>query len=119
MDVVISSGWRSSSSTIAIDSFDEILTRPMVESRANTFVSKHGRFEITLTQIGSEWLVEYTSSGRLFGPRELIYSARHSNERHAAWDVGCRVIRATNNEQDGINAMREAAQWLRARRSVC
>jgi hypothetical protein len=119
MDVVISSGWRSSSSTISIDLIDESIPRPSIRTQGDCFISKHGRFEVTLSQDQDGWLVEYSSSGRLFGPRELIYSARHSVARHAAWDVMCRVIRATDNEQEGITAMREAARWLQARQSVC
>ena len=119
MDVVISSGWRSSSSTISIETIDANISRAHTKSQGDFFISKHGRFEVTLSQVEDGWLVEYTSSGRLFGPRELIYSERHTVARHAAWDVMCRVIRATNNEQEGITAMRAAARWLQARQSVC
>ena len=119
MDVVISSGWRSGVANISIDHFDEPLSKPSVTSQGDSFVSKHGRYEVTLTQVEDGWLVEYTSSGRLFGPRELIYSARHAIARHAAWDVMCRVIRATNDEQEGIEAARRAARWLQARQPVC
>ena len=119
MDVVISSGWRTSSSTISFDTIDESMSRPQSKPQGDFFITKHGRFEVTLIQDQDGWLVEYTSSGRLFGPRELIYSARHTVARHAAWDVMCRVIRATDNEQEGITAMRAAVRWLQARQSVC
>jgi hypothetical protein len=119
MDVVISSGWRSSSSTISFDTADESIPRLMSRTQGDFFVTKHGRFEVTLSQERDGWLIEYTSSGRLFGPRELIYRAHHTIARHAAWDLMCRVIRATDNEQEGLKAMREAIRWLQARQSVC
>jgi hypothetical protein len=119
MDVVISSGWRSSSSTITIDTIDETRWRPLSRTQGDFFISKHGRFEVTLSQDEDGWLVEYTTGGRLFGPREVIYRERHTIARHAAWDVMCRVIRATNDEQEGMTVMRQAARWLQARQSVC
>jgi hypothetical protein len=119
MDVVISSGWRSSSSTISMDPIDEHIVRPAGAPHSEIFVSKHGRFEITLSKDGEGWVVQYTSTGRLFGPREVIYSARHIVARHAAWDVMCRVIRATNDEQLGVEVGKQAAAWLQARRTVC
>jgi hypothetical protein len=119
MDVVISSGWRSSSSTINMDPIDEHIARPVVAAQGDVFISKHGRFEITLSRDGEGWVVQYTSTGRLFGPREVIYSARHMVARHAAWDVMCRVIRATNDELLGVEAGKQAAAWLQAKRSVC
>jgi hypothetical protein len=119
MDVVISSGWRSGVELITVEQPSEPMTRQDVTTQGDAFVSKHGRYEITLSQEEDGWLVQYTSAGRLFGPRELIYSARHTVARHAAWDVMCRVIRATNNEQEGIAAARRAARWLQARQPVC
>lgn len=119
MDVVISSGWRSSSTTVSYDTMDQTISQPKSRTQGDFFVTKHGRFEVTLVEDEDGWLVEYTSSGRLFGPRELIYSARHTVPRHAAWDVMCRVIRATDNEQEGLTAMRAAIRWLQGRRSVC
>ena len=119
MDVVISSGWRSSSTTIGLDPIDEGIARPIAAASGDVFTSKHGRFEITLSQDRDGWLVQYSSSGRLFGPREVIYSARHTVARHAAWDVMCRVIRATSDEALGVEVGKQAASWLQARRSVC
>jgi hypothetical protein len=119
MDVVISSGWRSGIENIAIEQLSEPVSQPTMTAQGDTFVSKHGRYQVTITQEADGWLVEYTSTGRLFGPRELIYSARHTVARHAAWDVMCRVIRATNSEQEGIAAARRAARWLQARQPVC
>ena len=52
-------------------------------------------------------------------PEKVIYSARHTVARHAAWDVMCRVIRATSDEQLGVETGKKAAAWLHARRSVC
>ena len=118
MDVVISSGWRSSSTTIGFEPIDDGITRPIASTPADVFTSRHGRFEVTLSQDRNGWLVEYTSTGRLFGPREVIYSAHHDIARHAAWDVMCRVIRATSDEQLGVDAGKRAAAWIQARRSV-
>lgn len=91
----------------------------MSRARGERFVAKYGRFEVTLRQERDGWLVEYTSSGRLLGPREVIYSAHHTIAQHAAWDLLCRVIRATDSEQEGLSAMRAAIRWMQARQSVC
>lgn len=98
---------------------NDISSQPLVRTQGDMFVSKHGRFEVTLSQEVDGWVVEYTSSGRLFGPRELIYRAKHTIAKHAAWDVMCRVIRATDDEEQGIVAGRKAISWLQARQSVC
>lgn len=119
MDVVISSGWRSGTSHRVFESLDEPRSRTSVRTPGDTFISRHGRYEVTLSKDGDGWLIEYTSAGRLFGPRVVIYSERHLIARHAAWDVMCRVIRATGDEQQGIEAGRRAAQWLQGQATVC
>jgi len=80
------------------------------------FVFKQGRYEVRLSREDGSWLVQYSSSGRLFGPRELIYTERHVEPRHAAWDVMCRVIRATNDEETGLEQGRRAMAWLQNNR---
>jgi hypothetical protein len=118
MDVVISSGWRTSSGIEAmpVEALAELAPTPPSEDR---FISRHGRYEITLSRVASGWKVEYTSSGRLFGPRVCIYEAIHSEPRHAAWDVMARVIRATDDESIGVLAGRNAGAWLMEHRSIC
>jgi hypothetical protein len=120
MDVVISSSWRTSTTTLLLDAKgDSPLVIPTKTIR-DAFVRKHGRFEVTLSKDGESWLVELTSTGRLRGPKQTIYSERHQIARHAAWDFMARVIRATDDEQEGISAGRQAAAWLRERdTSVC
>ena len=53
-----------------------------------------------------------TSTGRLFGPTETLYEERHADERYACWDVMARVIRATQDEDTGVRAGRDAATWV-------
>ena len=116
---MISSGWRATDSTVTPEQFDEQISIYSRRTPEDEFVSKHGRYQIRLFQDGGKWVVEYTSTGRLFGPREVIYSGRHSELRHAAWDVMCRVIRATDNEQTGIEVGRLAMGWLQNRQAIC
>ena len=113
MDVVISSGWRNSTSTLSLDTKSESPNVVSTKLIANTFSRKFGRFEVTLSRDGDGWAVEMTSTGRLFGPRVQLYRECHQHARHAAWDVMARVIRATDDEQEGICAGRQAAAWLR------
>ena len=124
MDVVISSGWRSGTTNVALEPLDEMMSRIPTRTQDNTpsgdaFISKHGRYEVTLRRDGDAWLIRYTSSGRLFGPKVEIYSERHVIARHAAWDVMCRVIRATGDEAAGIDAGRQAAHWLQEHQADC
>ena len=118
MDVVISSGWRSSSS-VEVTQLERGGTTTVPVIQGDRFLTRHGRFEVSITKVVNGWTVEYTTSGRLFGPREVIYTATHSEPRHAAWDVMCRVIRATDDEQTGIMAGRSAAAWLQEHQSIC
>lgn len=119
MDVMISSGWRTTDSAVLPEQFDEQISIFSSRPTEADFVSKHGRYQIRLFPVGEKWVVEYTSSGRLFGPREVIYTGHHSEVRHAAWDVMCRVIRATDNEQTGIEVGRLAMGWLQNRQMIC
>jgi hypothetical protein len=80
------------------------------------YVWRRGRIEVALTREGDVWHVTSTSSGRLFGPREVLYDARHKQAKHAAWDVMACVIRASRDEDEGVNIGREAARWMTARR---
>ena len=118
MDVVISSGWRSTSSA-EVTHLERGGTRTVSPIQGDRFLTRHGRFEVSITRVVNGWTVEYTTSGRLFGPREVIYSATHAEPRYAAWDVMCRVIRATDDEETGIMAGRSAAAWLQEHLTIC
>ena len=120
MDVVISSGWRNSTSTLSLDTKGESPIVVSIDQPGDVFTRKFGRFEVKLYGEDNEWVVEYTSTGRLFGPRVQIYRERHQHARHAAWDFMARVIRATDDEREGIRAGQQAAAWLREHdTSVC
>ena len=77
------------------------------------FVWRQGRSEVTVTREGDQWRVLFSTVGRLFGPREVLYDVRHRDAKHAAWDVMARVIRASANEDEGIRVARSAARWMR------
>ena len=79
----------------------------------NAFVWRQGRAEVRLAREGSAWMVVYTAAGRLMGPRQVIYQARHRRADHAAWDMMARVIRACRDEDEGLRVGRSAAQWMR------
>ncbi|HRA46720.1 MAG TPA: hypothetical protein PK819_01465 [Thermomicrobiales bacterium] len=112
MDVMVSSSWRSSASVPNIEALvaNDAYVAPV--AIPDPFIFRSGRYEVKLSSEGSSFRVEYSSSGRLFGPREVIYSERHIEPRHAAWDVMCRVIRATDDEATGISIGRSAMAWL-------
>ena len=73
---------------------------------------RRGRYGVTLTRDEASWIVRLTSTGRLFGPTETLYEERHTDERYACWDVMARVIRATQDEDEGLKAGRDAAAWV-------
>jgi hypothetical protein len=120
MDVVISSGWRNSTSTLPMDTKSESPIVITARSAGDAFTRKYGRFEVSLYREGEGWVVEFTSSGRLFGPRVQLYRERHEITRHAAYDFMARVIRATDDEEEGIRTGRQAALWMQEHgTSVC
>jgi hypothetical protein len=120
MDVVISSGWRNSTSTMSLDTKSDSPIVISTRSTGEAFTRKFGRYEVSLFREGDGWVVEFTSSGRLFGPRVQLYRERHEVTRYAAWDFMARVIRATENEEEGVRAGRQAAAWMREHdTSVC
>lgn len=89
-----------------------VSTRETNQAPKNVYIWKQGRHSVTLTREGGNWVVRLTSSGRLFGPTETIYEERHASERFACWDVMARVIRATQDEDEGLRAGRAAAAWV-------
>ncbi len=42
-----------------------------------------------------------------------VYEARHRVAKHAAWDMMARVINASRDEQEGVEAATMAAKWMR------
>lgn len=83
-------------------------------SQGETFSWRLGRAEVTLGRAGDAWIVVYTRSGRLLGPRLTIYEAKHAQANLAAWDVMARVIRASRDEDEGLRVARFAVHWMRA-----
>lgn len=81
-----------------------------------SFVWRGGRAEVTLSQSDDSWTVLYTSSGRLMGPRQVIYRGSHRDATHAAWDVMARVVLASRDEDEGLRAGQSAARWIKANR---
>lgn len=81
-------------------------------SQDNGFVWRRGKVEILLSRDGDAWKVSQTTSGRLFGPRHLVYEQRHKQVRPAALDFMARVIRESKNEEEGIRVARAASRWM-------
>jgi hypothetical protein len=112
-DVLVSSDWRTGD-VPAVESPRRHLT--LVPSSGVTQVPiyrwRRGRYGVTLTRDEATWIVRLTSTGRLFGPTETLYEERHTDERYACWDVMARVIRATQDEDEGLKAGRDAAAWV-------
>jgi hypothetical protein len=78
----------------------------------DAFVWRQGRADVTLRRDGDAWSIVCTSVGRLLGPRQTLYTARHRRADHAVWDVMARVIRVTRDEDQGLHAGCEAARWI-------
>ena len=79
----------------------------------NAFVWRHGRDIVRLKREGDSWAVSYLTVGRLMGPPRSVYEARHRSAKHAAWDMMARVINASRDEQEGVEAATMAAKWMR------
>ena len=82
-------------------------------SASDAYVWRQGRAEIVLRRAGENWHIQYSVTGRLLGPRQAIYEARHQNARLAAWDFMARVVRACRDEEEAVRASRAAARWMR------
>lgn len=79
----------------------------------DAFVWRRGRDVVRLRREGDGWLVSYQTVGRLLGPQRSVYEARHRIAKHAAWDMMARVINASRDEQEGVEAATMAAKWMR------
>ncbi len=116
MDILLASTWR-------FDGFNRFSRgggAVLADSERVTDVQfswKQGRVEVVVERQADGWKVVSTTIGRLFGPRQVLYEASHKFAKHAAWDVMACVIRASKNEDEGVNAGREAARWMLERRS--
>ncbi|MCC6313591.1 MAG: hypothetical protein IT337_06225, partial [Thermomicrobiales bacterium] len=72
--------------------------------------------EVTLSYSEEAWTVVYTSTGRLLGPRQVLYQGKHRDPTYAAWDVMARVVLASHDEDEGLRVGQSAARWIRAQR---
>jgi hypothetical protein len=79
----------------------------------DAFVWRRGRDVVRLKREGDGWFVSYQTVGRLMGPPRSIYEARHRIAKHAAWDMMARVINASRDEKEGVEAATMAAKWMR------
>jgi hypothetical protein len=79
----------------------------------DAFVWRRGRDIVRLRRDGEGWYVTYQTTGRLLGPQRCVYEARHRIAKHAAWDMMARVINASRDEQEGVEAASMAAKWMR------
>lgn len=79
------------------------------------YVWRYGRIEVVVQRDGDQWHVVSTSTGKLFGPKQVLHEARHKQMRHAAWDVMACAIRATSDEDQGVAAGKAAARWMGSR----
>jgi hypothetical protein len=77
------------------------------------FVWRQGGSEVLLCWEGDGWSVRFAAAGRLSGPRQVLYEARHKEAKHAAWDVMARVVRVSSDEEQGLRVARSAAKWMR------
>lgn len=112
-DVLVSSQWRTGEAQSVRSTGAQLTLLPSSgASTLPTFRWRHGRYVVTLTRDVNGWVVRATTSGRLFGPTEVLYEERHADERYACWDVMARVIRATQDEDEGLKAGRAAASWV-------
>lgn len=82
-------------------------------SDLHQFIWKQGRDVVVLIKEEDAWKVSYSTDSKLLGPRRLVYQASHRVAKHAAWDVMARVISASHNEDEGLRAAKQAAQWMR------
>ena len=79
------------------------------------FIWKSDRAEVKLSQANDIWIVEYSTVGRLLGPPQVLHTGRHSDAKHAAWDLMSRVQSACKDDTVGMRAGLSAAKWIKTR----
>ena len=77
------------------------------------FSWRRGKDLVIVSRVGGSWQVACLTQGRLLGPRTCIYQGLHKQAKYAAWDVMAKVINASHDEEEGIQAARDAAQWMK------
>lgn len=118
MDILLASTWRLDGlARFALGGGGAAVAEPNQLTEPQ-FIWRQGRIEVTVERRGDHWYVHSSTVGRLFGPRQTIYEAEHKLAKHAAWDVMACVIRASSNENEGVNEGRKAARWMVDRRSA-
>ncbi|HET8522891.1 MAG TPA: hypothetical protein VFL82_06645 [Thermomicrobiales bacterium] len=80
----------------------------------DAFIWRQGQAEVSLLREGDSWRIVYISTGRLLGPKYVLYEQRHKHAKQAAWDLMARVIRISSDEDQGLSVAREAAKWMRS-----
>lgn len=114
-DVLVSTAWRSGETPPVGAPRPHLTLLPSASGgQPPVYRWRQGRHTVTLTRNDGSWVVQLTTTGRLFGPVETIYEGRHVDERYACWDVMARVIKTTRDEDEGLKAGREAAAWVAA-----
>lgn len=86
---------------------------PQLREEIEHFAWKHGKHIVVVKRTGNSWQVTCLAQGRLLGPRTRVYEATHRFAKYAAWDVMARVISASHDEDEGVQAAVRAAQWMR------
>lgn len=79
----------------------------------DVFTWRQGREMVRLKREGDSWHVCYLTAGKLLGPQRCVYEARHRIAKHAAWDMMARVIKASHDEDEGVQTASMAAKWMR------
>ena len=114
MDLVLANGWRFERSRQSRWGDGGRWFGMTERTNSNVFVWRQGRDEVRLSYETDGWSVIYVAVGKLLGPRQVMYEARHRRATHAAWDVMARVIRASRDESEGLRVAQMAARWMKA-----
>lgn len=92
---------------------------PQLWEENEHFAWKYGKHIVIVKRTGGSWQVTCLTQGRLLGPRACVYEATHRFAKYAAWDVMARVISASHDEDEGVQAAVRAAQWMRRAEAGC
>lgn len=112
IDLVLSQTWRGFA-RINFRWLGVAMQSPQLWEQDEHFSWKQGKYVVLVRRTGSSWQVRCLTQGRLLGPRTCVYEATHRLAKYAAWDVMARVISASHDEEVGIEAAVQAAQWMR------